>query len=137
VKPLPKRELPVVPTANLVDIAILLIIFYMACSHFVTKSAGKITPPKAPNLAQLKEPQIIVTIDKEGGVFVQGAPAGSPAALQSTLTELIKGRTNDDDRQVMFKCDASVNRTVFEPVLDAIVQSGGLILAVGEDGPAE
>ena len=125
--------MPVVPTANLVDIAILLIIFYMACSHFITKSNGTIAAPKAHDLTQLKDLQIIVTIDHDGITALQGQPVLGPADLESKITGLIKGRTNDEDRQVMFKCDATVNRTVFEPVLDSIVQAGGLILAVGEN----
>ena len=49
----PKHELPIVPTANLVDIAILLIIFFMACSHFLSRTSAKITPPVAPDLVKL------------------------------------------------------------------------------------
>lgn len=129
--------MPIIPTANLVDIAILLIIFYMACSHFITKTSKDITPPKAARLAAMKEPQIIVTVDKEGIVLLQGQPAGDARGLESSLKALIQGHTNDDERQVMFKCDAAVNRNVFQPVLDAIVEAGGLILAVGEDKPAD
>ncbi len=129
----PKHELPIIPTANLVDIAILLIIFYMACSNFLPSSSAHITPPKAPDLAKLEEPLVIVSIDKEGIIYLQGKEMSSAADVESVVTDLIRDKTTDQGRTVMFKCDASVSREVFQPVLDAIVQAGGLILAVGEE----
>jgi biopolymer transport protein ExbD len=128
----PKHDLPVIPTANLVDIAILLIIFYMACSNFLTATTGKIVPPKAPDLVTVEEPLVIVSIDQEGTVSLQGREAGGVAVLESALTDLLRDKTTDKARTVMFKCDATVSREVYQPVLDAIVQAGGLILAVGE-----
>ena len=129
----PKHELPTVPTANLVDIAILLIIFYMACSNFLPSSNARVTPPKAVNLAQMKEPLVVVTIDKDGVVQLQGKEVGGAADIESAIGNLLQDKTTDDARTVMFKCDAAVSREVFQPVLDAIVQAGGLILAVGEN----
>ncbi len=127
----PKHELPIIPTANLVDIAILLIIFYMACSHFLPSTSAKITPPKAPDLAKVSEPLVIVSIDEAGSVRIQGQEVGV-GAVEGLVGDLIRDKTTDEGRTVMFKCDAKVSREVFQPVLDAIVQAGGLILAVGE-----
>ena len=128
----PKHELPVIPTANLVDIAMLLIIFYMACSNFVSQSGLKVTPPKAPDLDKVQEPLVLVTIDRQGGLYLQGRPATGAEDIQSGVADLIKDKATDEGRRVMFKCDESIDRTVFEPVLDAIVQAGGTIVAVGE-----
>ena len=129
----PKHELPVIPTANLVDIAILLIIFYMACSNFLSASSARVKPPRATDLTKQKEPLVVVTIDKEGAVQLQGRDVGGPADIENAIGELIRDKTTDEGRTVMFKCDAGVSREVFQPVLDAIVQAGGLILAVGEN----
>ncbi len=129
----PKHELPVIPTANLVDIAILLIIFYMACSNFLPSSNARMTPPKAKDLSKMQEPLVVVTIDKDGVVQLQGHDVGGAADIESAIGELVRDKTSDDARTVMFKCDAGVSREVFQPVLDAIVQAGGLILAVGEN----
>lgn len=131
-KPVKKHELPVVPTANLVDIAILLIIFYMACSNFISQAPGKITLPQAPDLTKQKEPLILVSIDDRGNIMLQGQPMPNAAALESTISSLIQGKITTDARTVMFKCDAGVSREVYEPVIDAIAAAGGVILAVGE-----
>ncbi len=128
----PKHELPIIPTANLVDIAILLIIFYMACSHFLPSSSSKITPPKALDLTKVSEPLVIVSIDEAGAVRIQGQEVAGAADVEGLVGDLIREKTTDEGRTVMFKCDANVSREVFQPVLDAIVQAGGLILAVGE-----
>lgn len=130
----PKHELPTVPTANLVDIAILLIIFYMACSNFLSAS-GKLIPPTAPDLYKIEEPLITVSVDQDGAIMLQGHGAANAAEVEAVLTELLKDKTAEDSkkRMVMFKCDASVQRQVYQPVLDAIVHAGGLILAVGEN----
>jgi biopolymer transport protein ExbD len=133
----PKHELPIVPTANLVDIAILLIIFYMACSNFIAKTTGKVVPPKARDLEQQKEPRVIVMVDDQGSVYLQGQPMPNAAAIEAGVTELLHGKATDEARTVMFKCDATVGREVFEPVLEAIVQGGGIILAAGDNQKVE
>ena len=131
-KRMPKHELPVVPTANLVDIAILLIIFYMACSNFVSQQAGTIKLPRASGIDKLNEPLVLVAIDNQGAISVQGRPVAAAADVESAVTELLRDKTGDDERHVMLRCDATVSRTVFEPVLNAIVTGGGIVVAVGE-----
>ena len=132
IKRRPKHELPVIPTANLVDIAILLIIFYMACSNFVSQSAVKMTAPKARDLQKIQEPVVVVTIDKDGIIRIQGKEAANAAAVETSVTVLVKDK-KEDQRNVMFRCDAGVTREVFEPVLDAIVSGGGVVVAVGDN----
>ncbi len=131
-KRMPKHELPVVPTANLVDIAILLIIFYMACSNFISQQGGKLNLPKAPGLEKLNEPLVLVAIDSQGVITLQGKPVSSAADVEASVSELLRDKTSDEMRHVMFRCDAAVNRRVFEPVVNAIVQGGGILVAVGE-----
>ena len=113
-KRLKRHVLPVIPTANLVDIAILLIIFYMACSNFVSKSALKVNPPRVPDLAVQKEPLIMVGIDAQGVIYLQGRPVESADAVQAGVAAIIGEKTAEEARTVLFKCDESVRREVFE-----------------------
>jgi len=129
---MPRHELPVVPTANLVDIAILLIIFYMACSNFISQQGGTMKLPKASGLEKLNEPLVLVAIDNQGAITLQGRPVGGAADVESGVSDLLKDKTTDEMRHVMLRCDATVSRRVFEPVLNAIVQGGGIVVAVGE-----
>jgi len=131
-KRMPRHELPVVPTANLVDIAILLIIFYMACSNFISQQGGSLNLPKAAGLEKLSEPLVLVAIDGQGVISLQGKPVSGAADVESAVAELLQDKTTDESRHVMFRCDAAVSRSVFEPVVNAIVQGGGILVAVGE-----
>lgn len=133
----PPHELPIVPTANLVDIAILLIIFYMACSNFVSQQAGATKLPKAPDLSTVGKPLVLVSIDAGGTVSLQGRPVAGPKDVETGVADLVRDKKSDEERQVLFRCDASVGRTLFEPVLDAIVEAGGIVVAVGEKGPPQ
>lgn len=126
------HELPVIPTANLVDIAILLIIFYMACSHFVAQSV-KIAPPQAEDLASQKEPMIVVSIDDTNTIRLQGVPVAGAQDVEAGVGALTYEKKTEEGRTVMFKCDSSVRRDVFAPVLNAIVKGGGLVLAAGDN----
>jgi biopolymer transport protein ExbD len=128
----PKHELPVVPTANLVDIAILLIIFYMACSNFVSQSAVKLTSPKARDLEKIQEPLVVVTIDREGIIRLQGKEVPNAPGVETGVSVLVKDK-KEDQRNVMFRCDAAIGRDVFEPVLQAIVEGGGVVVAAGDN----
>jgi biopolymer transport protein ExbD len=132
-KPIKRHELPFIPTANLVDIAILLIIFYMACSNFVSQTAAKVTLPKAEALERQQEPLVLVLIDSMGNIYLQGKQLDNAAAVQSGVSALLQDKTTDAMRMVMFRCDESVNRDIFEPVISAIVEAGGIIMAVGEN----
>lgn len=130
---MPKHEIPTVPVANLVDIAILLIIFFMACSHFVTSASVQLKPPRAENLKTLNEALIVVAVDAKGLIFLQGQQVPNADMVETGVTELLKDKVTEEGRTVMFKCDAAVNRDVYEPVLEAIAKGGGLIAAVGEN----
>jgi len=133
----PKHELPIVPTANLVDIAILLIIFYMACSNFVSQQGGTIKLPQSPDIDKLNEPLVLVAIDETGAIRVQGKPVATPAEVQGMVASLVQGQTVDEKRRVMLRCDSGILQSVFAPVMDAIVEGGGIITAVGEKPPAK
>ena len=124
---------PSVPIANLVDIAILLIIFYMACSHFITQEAVKLNPPKAADLASLNEPLIQVAVNAQNHIYLQGQMVENTEAVEWGVNAIIKDKLTAEGRTVMFKCDASVNRDVYEPVLEAIAKGGGLIAAIGDN----
>jgi biopolymer transport protein ExbD len=131
VKRLKRHELPVIPTANLVDIAILLIIFYMACSNFISNSQLLMKLPKAPDLPKQKESLVLVAIDQQGALYLQGKPVSSAGEIEAGVAALIQDKKTAEARTVLFKCDEGVSRGVFEPVLDAIAQAGGVIVAVG------
>ncbi len=127
-----KRAPITVPTASMGDIAFLLTIFFILCSNFATESNVKYTPPRAPDVQAVKESKLSVAMDVNGKIYLNGKLIASAKELGSILQSKVSGRGDVTARSVMFKCDIDVKRVDFEPVLEAIVSAGGVIVAVGE-----
>ncbi len=127
-----RRRAISVPVASMGDIAFLLIIFFMICSNFVKDAEINMDPPDAPALAVMEESLISVVIDENSTLYVQGLPVAEAGAVETLVAGLLAARGADAPKHVLFKCDRNVDKAVFEPVLDAISQAGGIILAAGE-----
>jgi len=124
-----------VPLASMGDIAFLLIIFFMVCSNFIKEARVELEPPSHPDVEQLKESMVSVSIDFAGITYLNGQEVGGAEAIEWGVNALIQGASTPEGRTVMFKCDRNVDRGVYEPVLDAIAKAGGLIAAIGEPSP--
>lgn len=122
----------IVPVASMADIAFLLIIFFMVCSNFAREGGISLTPPTSVDIDKLPKGLVSVSIDKDGNVFLQGTRVGGARDVETGVAALLEGRTSEEDRIVLFKCDRDVDREVYEPVIAAIAGAGGLIGAVGE-----
>ena len=129
----------IVPIVSMGDIAFLLIIFFMLCSNFAREAGIKVTPASSADIESVEESELAVSIDEESALYFQGRKLPSADALETELAEALAKATSDKARRVLFKCDRTVDRLVFEPVMDAITRAGGTIVAVGEkhDKPKE
>ena len=127
-----RRKMIPVPVASMGDIAFLLIIFFMICSEFVKDPGTKVTPPTTAEVTRLENYPIVVLIDHESKIFFQGAPIDSAAQIESEVRTAIGDKTDDNSRTVLFRCDKTVDKRVFEPVIEAIAKGGGRIAAVGD-----
>jgi len=132
-----RRAEMVVPTASMGDIAFLLTIFFMICSNMAKEGAIKLKPPRAPEARAVNESRISVAVDENGRIHVQGRPITDSGALEAVMAQMLEGKATELGRTVMFKCDQNVDKSIFEPVIEAIVKSGGIIVAVGEPGQQE
>ncbi len=128
-----KRVSIIIPVASMGDIAFLLIIFFMVASQ-LARQRHNITPPRSLDTYALKETPITVTIDTGGNCYLQGEKLHSVETLQPQLEMLLKDRTTEKERTVLFRCDQSAANELFEPAIDAIVEAGGLLGLVGEEG---
>jgi len=127
----------VVPVASMGDIAFLLIIFFIICSNFAKEAGIPVDPPRSPDLDTVKESTTVVSIDGTGQIYFQGRKTHSARSVENDVGQLLKGVTNPDGKLVLFRCDRTVAREVFEPVMDAITRGGGIIVAVGEKAKAK
>ncbi len=129
----PRHELPMIPTANMVDIAIILIIFYIVCANFIAQQTGKVKLPSSPHIDTLKEPLVMVSIDEAGVISVQGKPVNNVSEVEGRVASAgIRPEAATEKRRVLVRVDGEIKQNVFGPVLEAVVQAGGIVSAVGE-----
>ena len=127
-----KRRTPTVPIASMGDIAFLLIIFFLLLSDFNKDPDLNIELPESAEVEKTEKTVVArVAIDKEQMIYVDGAKVQSPKDVEWQIKTLLTNTVTDDQRHVQFKCDAKVGKEVFEPVLKAIAEAGGIIEAVG------
>ncbi len=127
-----KKEVAV-PIVSMGDIAFLLTIFFILCSNFIKESGIKYTSPRSADVKGVKEGRVSVIVDDKGDVFLQGRRIDI-VELEPGITLLLTGKTGPDARLVVLRCDKDVDKTFFEPVIDAIAKAGGTIVAVGDKG---
>jgi len=127
-----RRKMIPVPVASMGDIAFLLIIFFMVCSRFAKDPGVSIDPPTTIDVNKLDDYPLVVLIDREAQIFFQGRPVDSAAQVEEEVRLLVEGKNEEKARTVLFRCDRSIDKRVFEPVIEAIAKGGGRIAAVGE-----
>ena len=134
-----KRKLAhfIVPMVSMGDIAFLLMIFLLLCSHFSKEAGLTITPARSEDIESLARPRRLVAIDIEGVIHFEHDIVGSADELEGLLGALINEDTPADERRVHLKVDASVAPEVYKPVLEALAKTGATIEFVGELGPRE
>jgi len=120
------------PVTSMGDIAFLLTIFFILTSNFVKEASIKVAPPKSPDVAALQQVPVSVVIDENSVVYVNGRRVADADAVESAVGTVLQRLRPEAQKAVVFRCDRSVDKSVFEPVLDAISRAGGTIFAVGE-----
>jgi len=129
-----KRKTIPIPVASMGDIAFLLIIFFLVCSESIKDKSN--LPVELPKSEYVKKPEITVvayvTVDENGELYFDGQRVESAKDIEWGVRALLTNSVSDDQRHVQFKCDKSQSKEVFQPVLQAIAEAGGIIEAVGE-----
>lgn len=130
-----KRRTVTVPIASMGDIAFLLIIFFLVCSEVAKeKNDLEVTLPTHETVAKTKAIVIArVAIDKQSEIYFDGERVDGAQDVESRLQTLLERTVSDDQRHVQLKCDASLPKSTYEPIIKAIVQAGGILEAVGEN----
>jgi biopolymer transport protein ExbD len=129
-----RRKQVIVPVAGMGDIAFLLIIFFLVASRLAQDKA--IERPTSMDAEKLKETRISVQVDADGIAYVNGRRMESGKEVKAEVKDMLDRRvaTNSMQRIVMFKCDKNVRKNIFEPIIEAISEAGGLLAAVGDQG---
>lgn len=128
-----KRRTVPVPTASMGDIAFLLIIFFLVCSETTQDAADiQVTLPTSARVEKTKPGAVArVAIDKEGQIYFNGGRVESAKDVELGISALVTRTVSEDQRHVQFRCDAGITNDIFEPVLTAIAEGGGILSAIG------
>jgi len=127
-----RRTAILVPVASMGDIAFLLIIFFMVCSRFAKDPGVDINAPSTAKVTKLEDYPIVVLIDKEGTIYFQGDRISGTEQVENEVRRLVAGKTDPKSQTVLFRCDRTVGKHIFEPVIEAIAKGGGRIAAAGD-----
>jgi biopolymer transport protein ExbD len=128
-----KRRAVSVPVASMGDIAFLLIIFFLVCSEESKEKTIDAVMPKSVYVEKVKTSVAArVSIDKDGVIFFDGQRVDGPKDIEWGVRAALARTISDDQRHVQFKCHSGHAREIFEPVMQAIAEAGGIIEAVGE-----
>ena len=127
-----RRTRFIIPVVSMGDIAFLLIIFFMMCSHFAKER--KITPAESDYIDELKRPRppTIVVVEADGTIYFQGAPTSGADEVESLVSQIITDDAPPDRRRVQLSVDASVGPEVYKPLLEALGRAGATIEFVGQ-----
>lgn len=87
--------------SSLTDIVLLLLIFFLLTSSFVTNFGIKVNIPKAETGAQTDSQFITVAVTQDGQFFVDGEPTSS-GMLASTLRE---AKSNNPQTTLVLRAD--------------------------------
>jgi len=116
------------------DIAFLLIIFFLVCSEVSKDKPDLQAVLPLSEYVKKSEARVAarVAVDETGQIFLDGVAVNSAKDVEWGVRALLANTVADDQRHVQFKCDATLPKETFEPVLRAIAEAGGVIDAVGE-----
>ncbi len=116
-----------IPVASMGDIAFLLIIFFMLTSNFMKESDIKLEEAQAPDIEEMKDSQLSVSVDEEGKVYLQGAEI-SVNNLRGEVEAFIADK---EDKTVMLKIDKNLKEEQFGDIFLELSNSGAEIALIG------
>ncbi|MBF0253216.1 MAG: biopolymer transporter ExbD [Candidatus Omnitrophica bacterium] len=113
--------------APLIDIVFLLLIFFVLSSHFVSNKGFKVKLPKAVSAQTQKNEQVMVSINKEGDIFMNEAEVDLDKLKGLLMSELNKA----DSKTVVIKADEDVLLGLAVKVMDIAKEANadGLVIS--------
>ena len=112
--------------AAMSDIAFLLIIFFMVCAKFVERSEVPVDLPLATTGQQTPEPPTTITINAQGGIFVNEVSMQAEDLLPELRGRLRSAETNDE-KTVIIRADRALTYRQIRPAVDAVDRAGGML----------
>jgi biopolymer transport protein TolR len=104
----------------LVDITLVLLIIFMVTATYVVRDAIEVDLPRAASGGETVGPTLAFAIDREGKLFLDGAPATLEAARQAVRTAVARSR----EARALISADRAVSHGRVIEVIDLVKQEG-------------
>ncbi len=118
-----------VDISPLIDMVFILLIFFMVSTTFVKDAKVELKRPSAKSAASASTKSLRVTIDKQGGLYIDGAPV-KPWMLQSKLRDAFRGGA---DKTILVVADRKVAVEQLVEVVDQCRLAGAADVAVATE----
>jgi biopolymer transport protein TolR len=103
----------------LVDVVLVLLVIFMITAP-VIQSGIQISVPKTRTVKQITEARMVLTIDRDGNLFLQDKPINI-----HDLTDKLRAGSADPTKEVVYlRADERVQFGVFASAMDAVKQAG-------------
>ena len=114
------RRRPMINMTNMVDVMMILLIFFVVSTTFLYRPAIPIEPPETTHIALSQTAGILVTIDKAGRIYLDGAATD----LSSMRNQLAARLKDSPDKRVVIEADRDAAYGVVVQAVDVVVGSG-------------
>ena len=117
--------------APLIDVVLLLLIFFMLTSSYIVAEAIDLELPKSDTARPVDEADIVVTLHDDGSVLVSGQPV-SRDALKAHLESVI---TNPEQQTITLKTASEESVQDMIDLMDLIRSAGARKVLIATQGP--
>jgi biopolymer transport protein ExbD len=117
------REEPEVNLTSLIDVVLLLLVFFMVSTSFLKETEIRLRLPEAEAVQRSEaEPPIVITVTADGGFFVDGREVIN-RRVDTLRRAIVEAAGEDRSRPVTIRADA---RTEHQAVVTAMDVAGRL-----------
>jgi biopolymer transport protein ExbD len=114
-------EITGINVTPLVDIVLVLLIIFMVTANFIVRETVEVDLPKAANSNdQTVEGPVMITLDKDANIFLDGAPTDMPGLLEKMKAALEK----DKEVRAIISADQSLNYGKVMNIIDLVKEAG-------------
>lgn len=125
-KPVKKARIEIIP---MIDTMFFLLVFFMLATLAMTvQSTLPVALPQAAGVQDRDRPAMVLTVTKDGQLFCDGEPAGTPAEAARRLVQQSQG---DKQIPVIINADSGVEHGQVVALMAAIRQQGLARIAIG------
>jgi biopolymer transport protein ExbD len=122
----PRRHV-VINITSLIDVIFMLLLFFMITSTFLEQPGIKLELPTAKTSANAEAQEVVLTVDKKGGLFLNR----QPLTLGELEAEIRKVLPKMKDSALVLKADQEISHGLVVRVMDLAKRAGVRKLIIG------